>query len=238
MTEKTGNSTNVKKLYKSRKDKIIDGVCAGIAEYFNIDATIVRIIAVVLAFFSGFGILAYIAGMIIMQINPEHEDLADNEKVTHNSSLIWGIILLIVGIVFLLDNFDFPYRFYRHFDFIPFFSWHALNWTVFFSLLLIGLGIFYIVSILKNDTPAVKTEKKGVLQQKTFYKSSTDKKISGVCGGIAEYFSVDSTIVRLGFVIFALIGHPGLAIIVYFILAIVLKYDEETPGQNKIEKGA
>lgn len=43
----------MKKLCKSQK-KILSGVCGGIAEYFNIDATIVRLIAVVLMFFTGF----------------------------------------------------------------------------------------------------------------------------------------------------------------------------------------
>lgn len=59
-----------KRLYRSKKDKIIGGVCGGIAEYFNIDPVIVRVIAVVLAFMWGFGILAYIIAWIIIPQNP------------------------------------------------------------------------------------------------------------------------------------------------------------------------
>ena len=55
-----------KKLYKSSKDKMIDGVCGGIAEYFNIDATLVRLGAVVLTCAGGSGILAYIVAAIIV----------------------------------------------------------------------------------------------------------------------------------------------------------------------------
>ena len=60
-----------KKLYKSSKDKMIDGVCAGIAEYFNIDPTLVRIGLVLFSAMGGAGILAYIIMAIVMPRNPE-----------------------------------------------------------------------------------------------------------------------------------------------------------------------
>ena len=60
-----------KKLYKSSKNKMIDGVCAGIAEYFNIDPTLVRIGLVLFSAMGGAGILAYIIMAIVMPINPE-----------------------------------------------------------------------------------------------------------------------------------------------------------------------
>ena len=50
-----------KRLYKSRQNRMISGVCGGIAEYFNIDPTVVRLIAVLLGFFAG----AFIGGVII-----------------------------------------------------------------------------------------------------------------------------------------------------------------------------
>lgn len=60
-----------KKLYKSSKNKMIDGVCAGIAEYFNIDPTLVRIGLVLFSAMGGAGILAYIIMVIVMPRNPE-----------------------------------------------------------------------------------------------------------------------------------------------------------------------
>ena len=60
-----------KKLYKSSKNKMIDGVCAGIAEYFNIDPTLVRIGLVLFSAMDGAGILAYIIMAIVMPRNPE-----------------------------------------------------------------------------------------------------------------------------------------------------------------------
>ena len=55
-----------KRLYKSRNNKMICGVCAGIADYFNIDPSIVRVLRAVLALAAGTGILAYIACAIIL----------------------------------------------------------------------------------------------------------------------------------------------------------------------------
>ena len=60
-----------KKLYKSSKNKMIDGVCAGIAEYFNIDPTLVRIGLVLFSAMGGAGILAYIIMARVMPRNPE-----------------------------------------------------------------------------------------------------------------------------------------------------------------------
>ncbi|NLM03614.1 MAG: PspC domain-containing protein [Clostridiales bacterium] len=56
--------------------------------------------------------------------------------------------------------------------------------------------------------------------KKKLYRSRTDKKIAGICGGIAEYFDVDSTLVRLAWVLFCLLGGSGVLayIIAFFIV--------------------
>lgn len=56
--------------------------------------------------------------------------------------------------------------------------------------------------------------------KKRLYKSSTDKKVCGVCGGIANYFDVDPTVIRLIWVILTLVGGSGL--IAYIIAAIIM----------------
>ena len=64
------------------------------------------------------------------------------------------------------------------------------------------------------------TLERGIYMNKKLYRSSFDKKIAGVCGGIAEYFDVDSTLVRLGWVIFSLAGGSG--ILAYIIAMIIM----------------
>lgn len=58
---------------------------------------------------------------------------------------------------------------------------------------------------------------------KKLYKSNTNKMICGVCGGVAEYFNIDPTIIRL---IWALVGCTGTGIVAYFIAAVVMPSNE------------
>ena len=59
-----------KKLYKSKTNRVLCGVCGGIGEYFNIDPTIVRLIMILLICGFGTGIIAYIVAAIIMPEQP------------------------------------------------------------------------------------------------------------------------------------------------------------------------
>ena len=56
---------------------------------------------------------------------------------------------------------------------------------------------------------------------KKLFRSSTDRKICGVCGGIAEYFNIDSTLVRLGVVLLSCLAF-GTGVLAYIIAAIVM----------------
>ena len=58
------------------------------------------------------------------------------------------------------------------------------------------------------------------MMKKRLYKDHSDKKICGVCSGIAKYFDIDPTIVRLALVLFCVLGGSG--ILAYFICAIVM----------------
>jgi len=59
-----------KRLYKSNSNKVIDGVCGGIGEYFNIDPTLVRLAWVVFCALGGSGLLAYIIMALIIPRQP------------------------------------------------------------------------------------------------------------------------------------------------------------------------
>lgn len=60
---------------------------------------------------------------------------------------------------------------------------------------------------------------------KRLYKSTTNKKIAGVCGGIAEYFDIDPSLVRIGWVLLSFAAFTGL--IAYIIAAVILPNDNE-----------
>jgi len=148
-----------KKLYRSKKDCMIGGVCGGIAEYFDIDPVLVRIIAVLTIFANGIGIIAYIIAWIIIPQNPEQaseekkegglrekaEETIQNigkrvqEESDNNnkkrSRVIGGLILLGLGVLFL------TYNFLPHF-----------NFGKFWPLILIIIGLAILAGSLKGKT--------------------------------------------------------------------------------------
>jgi phage shock protein PspC (stress-responsive transcriptional regulator) len=84
-----------RRLYRSRSDRVIGGVCAGIARYFNIDPVIVRIAAVALVFVGGAGLVAYVAALLL--IPNEGEDGAPVAG-PRRWMVIGGAILLVCAI--------------------------------------------------------------------------------------------------------------------------------------------
>ncbi len=59
-------------------------------------------------------------------------------------------------------------------------------------------------------------------KNKKLYLSDTDKKLFGVCGGLAEYFGIDSTLVRVGYII--LVFAFGTGILAYFVCALCMPH--------------
>lgn len=133
-----------KKLYRDLKNKKIAGVCSGLAEYFDIDVTLVRVIWVLLTLLGGAGVLSYLAAIIIIPKKP-------NGAVE--------------------------------------------------------------VEIVEKDKVKAR-----------LHLSKSDKFIFGVCGGLAEYFNIDSSLVRILFVV--LMFSVGFGILLYLILAIVIPKEE------------
>lgn len=62
-----------KKLIRSRRNRKIAGVCGGFAEYLDIDATLVRLVWLMLALFGGWGLIGYIVAWIILPEEPAPE---------------------------------------------------------------------------------------------------------------------------------------------------------------------
>lgn len=63
---------------------------------------------------------------------------------------------------------------------------------------------------------------------KKLYRSMMDKKLCGVCGGLGEYFDIDPTVIRVAWILFALLGGSGL--LAYLICAIVIPQQNQLPN--------
>jgi len=61
-----------KKFYRSRKNRVIAGICGGLAEYFDIDPIIIRLITLILVLSAGAGLIAYIIAWIVVPKEPDN----------------------------------------------------------------------------------------------------------------------------------------------------------------------
>lgn len=224
-SEQPKSAEPVKKIYRSQYDRVIAGVCGGIADYFNIDLILVRVIFVLAIFFGGSGVIAYLAAWIVIPENPDElpKSLDETEKSKANAGLIGGIALIVFGALLLFDNFNFPFyfngwRFYHHFDF-----------GMLFSLLFLGLGIYLLMNRdnEKSDLSQVISEKlKSPAGEKKLTRSISDRKLAGVCGGLAEYFNIDVAFVRIGYILLAFATAFFVAIALYIVLIIAIPEEE------------
>lgn len=110
-----------KRLERSRTNRVIAGVCAGMASYFNIDIALMRVLFVVAAMCGSFGFWMYVILWIVVPeeniLGPGYDekkyddtiDITPKDEKTVNKTvkgaLIAGLILIFIGVVALIDNF-------------------------------------------------------------------------------------------------------------------------------------
>ena len=217
------DNTEPKKLYRSAKDRMISGVCGGMADYFNIDPTIVRIIWVLLFFTGGAGLLLYIAALIIVPLDPDSVPV--KRESAGDSKAVWGIILVVIGIILLIGRYGWCFS-----------PWgFGAGWHIVGPILLILAGLALIFTLGRT----VKTEAEDKeTSAKRLYRISEGRMFLGIAGGCGEYFNIDPTIARLFWAIFIIVSG-GLGLLVYFVLYFILpekktiiSKEEEKNGQT------
>ena len=221
-------SEHVKKLYKSQRDRMIGGVCGGISEYLNVDSTFIRIIFVLMGLFGGSGIIIYIAGLIIIPEGTTTEQSNIRIKGKSNTAF-WGVLLIILGIFFLVPDFG-AFRMHNMW------MWHGL-WRIMLPLMVIALGAWLLLRPSDNRLTSTKSigekseKEEESIDKIRLTRSIQDRKISGVCGGLGNYFNIDSTIIRILWIV-ATIGSFGFGILAYIIMMIALPEDESEVISN------
>lgn len=158
-TSSTG-APPARRLYKSRTHRMIDGVCGGVSEYFEVDPTIVRVLWVLFTLLGGAGFILYIVGMVIMPANPNQfytlypndatPDTAgvveQNAHKKNESRRFWGIVLVLIGALVLMSNLGWFANI----------NWFSLSWEVVFPAILIAVGLWllYVQTQGRTQSPA------------------------------------------------------------------------------------
>lgn len=136
------------RLYRNKDEKVIAGVCSGLAEYFDIDVAIIRVIFLATALTWGISIVIYIFFWIAMPArskealhteNTEAKQFISHKEISNQKSReILAIILIIIGIFATLDN--------------------LLTWfsgKMWIPMVLITLGILVLFYSKKEDEPKI-----------------------------------------------------------------------------------
>lgn len=223
-----------KKLQRSRADRVIAGICGGLGEYFTVDPTIIRVLTVVAGVITGGGIvLAYLIGWMFI---PEKE--GEEKKGTSQGGPILGIIC---GTILVLWGFGMLFDRMRYSIWVPGWIQPVFSWQSLFAVALVAAGVFLIVNLAKKgEMPLISLPKKksgtgsapvDTAEKRRLYRSVTNKKLSGVCGGLGEYFQIDPTVVRIFWIVGTIVTQILPGIIAYIVMAFVVPEKTE-PQEN------
>jgi len=207
-----------KKIYRSVSDKWLGGVCGGMGIYFQVDPTVIRIVWIIVAVASlptGAIVagLAYLVSICVIPRNPDEVSLMDTQEVSvdkpqhdiQSNSLVWGFVLVILALVVLSYSDVNPLR----------------HWNFSLSLVpivLVAAGVY----LMFKYRPDMVNKIRDISDQTRLYRLDDDKKVFGVCGGLADSFRIDPTLVRLGWALVTMLGGFIPGIVVYLIMAFIL----------------
>jgi len=209
------------RLYKSSQNRVIDGVCGGLGEYFAVDPTLIRIGWVILALLWGSGIVAYVVATIVMPRRSEEKaEERAWEEGGPNPRIWWGVLLMLAGLVLLINIYiPRPYHLW--------FWWRPLGslWPLF----LVVIGLWILGSQLRKSAAGQDQKPTSERVGKTLYRSASERMLAGVCGGLAEFLGIDPSIVRILWVL-ATLASVGLGVLVYLAMWILVP---EGPEEEK-----
>lgn len=221
------------KLYRSHANKVFAGVCGGLAEYFDVDPVVIRIIFVLMVLFGGSGVLLYIVAIFIVPKRPyQPQNIASDQTVpiaqpkNDNVRNWFGGALVLFGLIILLANLEI----FHFFNFLE----DAFEYVFPVLLIILGMAIIYYRQSQEErpqqQVPGEQSEASADAPRpaqsfREFRRSATDKKLFGVCGGMANYFGIDSSLLRMLYVVLCLASF-GAGFVLYVLIAIVVPYDQ------------
>ncbi|MCX6150770.1 MAG: PspC domain-containing protein [Ignavibacteriales bacterium] len=205
-----------KRLFRSRTNKIIFGVCGGLADYFNLDPIIFQLFFILSLILGGWGIVIYFILSIVLQTAPysnyQTNDLTASVNV-ENVKILFSAFLILLGTYLLL----------LHFGLSNHFSFFGIRQQVIVPAFLV---VVVIILSLRFDFSFSE-----VIQPSGLFRSSQNKMIAGVCLGFAEYINVPVLSVRIYWVALSVLTL-GVGVIIYLLMVFVVPIKN---GSNNAE---
>lgn len=204
---------------RSVSNSILSGVCGGIGEYINLEPNLLRVIFVLGTFAGGWGIIAYITATLLLPIKPDPVEYSEDEitgLLKTDSRTIIGASMILSGIYFVIA----PTGLFYFFEFLGGSTEFA------FTILFVTAGFSILMHTKRNSN-----QEQPFIVNKLF-RSREDKRFMGVCGGLADYFNMDSTLFRVVSVI-SILATAGISILLYFIFSYFLQYETELMPNDK-----
>ena len=216
-----------KTLYRSASNRMISGICGGLAEYFDVDPSVLRIAMVAftvitLPVFGPFVFLAYLVCVFIIPRDPGLVPATASDSATgagnqdqreqgarqaveslptdRNNGVVWGGLFILLAVIVL--TWSYAPDFGRFSFFLPMVPIVAIGAAVFILFVYRG----QIMEFFKH---------------RRLYRLNEGKKIFGVCNGLADAFNLDPTLMRIGFFI-AFLFSVGTVTLIYLFMAFIM----------------
>jgi phage shock protein PspC (stress-responsive transcriptional regulator) len=248
------NTTGTKRmLYRHPQDRLIGGVCGGLADLLGMDANLVRILWVVATLATGGGgILAYIALWMLLPVGTVAEGQMRPPAFALNGLNMGrtAVILMVLGGLWFLANIGALPWLWGGF-------WRIMS-VVFWPALLIGVGYLLLTYSGRSELKwnwnwretkdrmqngvgermptkqSLKESFNSARQRFPLKRSRTDRIFMGVCGGIGQRIGIDANLVRLIWAAFS-VGSIGMGVLLYVLLGLFLPQEQVTAVQPYVD---
>lgn len=129
-SQQIGPEQTVRRVRRSRTDRVIGGVCGGLGRYLNVDPVLLRVAAVALALSGGAGLVAYVVAWIAIPEDTGGDEPWPTTSVSrHGVAVAVGAGLIAIGAFLLLR------------DLLPWFGW-----AVFWPIVVVAAGVLVVIS--------------------------------------------------------------------------------------------
>jgi phage shock protein PspC (stress-responsive transcriptional regulator) len=187
-------------------------VCGGLAESFDLDADAVRAAWILLGLWGGIGLAPYVAALLLL---PEQEFSPDSRPPDRRRRNLGLALIALAGVSLYLALG------------VPVLPWPGLlfgaAWRILFPIVLLGAGALLVWPALRDRV--------GFTRERRFRRSSSQRILAGVCGGLGVRTGLDPNLLRVIAVTLSFLS-AGTVVLLYVVLVVVVPEELDAPGES------